>query len=209
MGISQEVPEEMLQYLEKDTHIFSGLKTHAQLLEAVSFLKDDDGNVVPYYQFEQKILKLNEKYNLNYLDAEYTFAQASSQSAANWANLNDSDRYNLQYRTAGDEKVRESHAGLNNTTLPKDSPFWISYYPPNGWRCRCIAVLVLASKYPKSDVNKAIAAGEKATTKIGANGKNKLEMFRFNPGMEKAVFPPNNSYNKVQGAGNVKKTLAA
>ena len=207
MGISQEVPEEMLKYLEKDTLIFSGLKTHTQLLEAISFLKDENGNIVPYYQFEQNILKLNEKYNLNYLEAEYQFAQASSQSAANWANLNDNDRYNLQYRTAGDEKVRESHAGLNNTTLPKESPFWISYYPPNGWRCRCIAVLVLASKYPQSDVEKAISAGEKATTQIGKDGKNKLEMFRFNPGIERKVFPPNNSYTKVQAADKVKKTL--
>ena len=195
LGISQEVPEEMKDYLEKDVFVFSGLKTHAQLAEARSLLKDSDGNIRPYHLFEQDVLKLNEKYNLNYLEAEWQFAQSSSQSAANWANFSDSERYNLQYRTAGDEKVRDSHAAINGTTLPKSSEFWISYYPPNGWRCRCIVVLVLASKYPATDVDKATAAAEKATTQIGKNGKNKLEMFRFNPGLEKRVFPKGNSYN--------------
>lgn len=207
LGISQEVPEEMKAYLEKDVFVFSGLKTHAQLAEARSLLKDSDGKIRPYHLFEQDVLKLNEKYNQNYLEAEWQFAQSSSQGAANWANLSDSERYNLQYRTAGDEKVRESHAAINGITLPKSSEFWISYYPPNGWRCRCIVVLVLASKYPATDVDKATAAAEKATTQIGKNGKNKLEMFRFNPGLEKRVFPKGNSYEKVVGADNVKNNI--
>lgn len=207
LGISQEVPEEMKAYLEKDVFVFSGLKTHAQLAEARSLLKDSDGNIRPYHLFEQDVLKLNEKYNQNYLEAEWQFAQSSSQSAANWANLSDSERYNLQYRTAGDEKVRDSHSAINGTTLPKSSEFWISYYPPNGWRCRCIVVLVLASKYPATDVDKATAAAEKATTQIGKNGKNKLEMFRFNPGLEKRVFPKGNSYEKVVGADKVANVI--
>ncbi|MEZ7528647.1 ADP-ribosyltransferase, partial [Cloacibacterium normanense] len=81
------------------------------------------------------------------------------------------------------------------------------YYPPNGWRCRCIVVLVLASKYPATDVDKATAAAEKATTQIGKNGKNKLEMFRFNPGLEKRVFPKGNSYEKVVGADKVEEVI--
>lgn len=193
----------MKEYLQKDIFTFSQLKTHAQLAEAFSFLKGEDGNLIPYNQFEQKVLKLNENYNLNYLEAEYQFAQTSSQSAANWSALSDDERYNLQYRTAGDEKVRDSHAVLNRTTLPKSSDFWLSYYPPNGWRCRCTAVLVLASKYKVSDAEKSVKAGEKATSQIGKNGQNKLEMFRFNPGMEKRIFPKGHAYEKVVGAKDI------
>ena len=199
-GISQEVPEVMKEYFKKDIFIFSQLKTNAQLSEAFSFLKGEDGNIISYQQFEQKVLKLNEKYNTLYLEAEYQFAQSSGQSAANWAALSDDERYNLQYRTAGDDKVRDSHAAINRTTLPKSSEFWLSYYPPNGWRCRCIAVQVLASKYPKSEVDKAIKSGEKATSQIDKNGKNKLEMFRFNPGIENRIFPKGHAYEKVVGA---------
>ncbi|MPS74000.1 MAG: hypothetical protein E2590_12770 [Chryseobacterium sp.] len=204
--ISHEVPKEMREYLKNDSLIFSGLKTHAQLTEARSLLTDENGNIRPYYQFEQDVLKLNEKYNVNYLEAEYQFAVSSSQSAANWANLQDNtDRYWLEYRTAGDEKVRASHRPLRGIVLPKNDPFWFSYYPPNGWRCRCVAIEVLARDYKLSDSKKAIKRGEKATTYINKNNKNTLEMFRFNPGIEKKIFPSDNAYTKVVGSEKVKK----
>ena len=45
--------------------------------------------------------------------------------AAKWHDFEqDGDRYYLQYRTAGDDKVREEHAALNGTTLPPSDPFW-------------------------------------------------------------------------------------
>ena len=207
-AVPHEVPQEMRDYLEKDVFIFSGLKTHTQLTEARSYLKDESGNIVPYDRFEQKILKLNEQYNRHYLEAEYQFAVHSAQSAANWANLQENtSRYWLEYRTAGDERVRANHAVLNGICLPKDDDFWTEYYPPNGWRCRCVAVEVLARENTLSDSKKAKELGEKATTHIAPNGKNKLQMFRFNPGAEKKVFPPNNAYNKVVGAKDVKETL--
>ena len=207
-AVPHEVPQEMRDYLEKDVFIFSGLKTHTQLTEARSYLKDESGNIVPYDRFEQKILKLNEQYNRHYLEAEYQFAVHSAQSAANWANLQENtSRYWLEYRTAGDERVRANHAVLNGICLPKDDDFWTEYYPPNGWRCRCVAVEVLARENTLSDSKKAKELGEKATTHIAPNGKNKLQMFRFNPGAEKKVFPPNNAYSKVVGAEQAEKTL--
>lgn len=207
-AIAHKIPQEMKAYLEKDAFVFSGLKTHTQLTEARSFLKDEKGNITPYHKFEQKVLKLNEKYNRNYLEAEYEFAVHSAQSAASWANLQeDSSRYWLEYRTAGDERVRAEHAALNGICLPKTDAFWTEYYPPNGWRCRCVAVEVLAREKTLSDPKKAKELGEKATTQIGVNGKNKLAMFRFNPGKEQRIFPPNNAYNKVVGAERVKKEL--
>ena len=208
-AIPHQVPDEMRTYLEKDVFIFSGLKTHTQLTEARSKLKDEQGNIRPYYQFEQDILKLNNTYNRNYLEAEYQFAVQSAQSAANWANLQtDTSRYWLEYRTAGDERVRQSHAALAGICLPKDDAFWTEYYPPNGWRCRCTAVEVLARENTKSNPETAKKAGEAATTQIGKSGKNKLEMFRFNPGQEKKVFPPNNTYTQVVGATIAAAALA-
>jgi SPP1 gp7 family putative phage head morphogenesis protein len=208
IGIDYEVPESLKAYLNKDVFVFSGLKTHAQLSQAKSLLKDENGNPKPYHLFEKDILKLNQTYNKNYLEAEYLFARHSAQSASNWANFEDNNpRYALQYRTAADERVRSSHAILNNTTLPKDDPFWDSYTPQNGWRCRCHVVEVLAKDYKASNPAKALTEGEKATTQKGKNGKNKLEMFRFNAGKEKVVFPPKNSYTKVIGATEAKKVV--
>ncbi|MCK0206207.1 phage minor head protein [Ornithobacterium rhinotracheale] len=204
--IPHETPAEMRQYLEQDVFIFSGLKTHAQLTEARSYLKDEHGNLRAYHDFEQKILSLNKQYNEHYLEAEYEFAANSAMSASQWANLqSDTDRYWLEYRTAGDDRVRAEHDALRGVCLPKNDPFWDSFYPPNGWRCRCVAVEVLADEKTLSDSQKAQELGEVATTKIGKNGKNKLAMFRFNPGKNKKIFPPKNVYTKVVGAEEVKK----
>lgn len=208
-AIPHQVPEEMRAYLERDVFVFSGLKTHTQLTEARSKLKDEQGNIRPYHLFEKEILRLNNTYNRNYLEAEYQFAVQSAQSAASWANLQeDTSRYWLEYRTAGDERVRQSHAALAGICLPKDDAFWTEYYPPNGWRCRCTAVEVLARENTKTNPETAKKAGEAATTQIGKNGNNKLAMFRFNPGQEKKVFPPNNTYTQVVGATVAAAALA-
>lgn len=194
-AIPQHTSEDLKAYLEEDIFIFSQLKTHTQLTEARQYLKDEKGNIRSYHDFEQKIVKLNKQYNLNYLEAEYEFATHSAMSASNWANLqNDTERYWLEYRTAGDDRVRVSHQGLSGVCLPKDDAFWSEFYPPNGWRCRCVATEVLAREKTKSDSKKAIEQGQYATTHIGKNGKNKLAMFRFNPGIQKKMFPPNHSY---------------
>ena len=207
-AIPHDVPQKMREYLEKDIHIFSGLKTHAQLTEARSLLMDN-GKVRSYESFEQKVTKINEAYNRDYLQAEYQFAVSSAESAANWNNLqDDTDRYWLEYRTAGDERVRAEHRALHGICLPKNDPFWQEYYPPNGWRCRCVAVEVLADDYTLSDSKKSIKKGETATTTIGKSGKNTAEMFRFNPGIEKKVFPSKNTYSKVVGADKVKNIIA-
>ena len=45
--------------------------------------------------------------------------------AARWERfMADGDRYNLQYRTQKDDKVRPEHAALHGVTLPPSAPFW-------------------------------------------------------------------------------------
>ena len=112
-------------------------KTHAEL-SAVSRLLSKDGVKTPFDTFMREVKAINRDYNVNYLRAEYNFAVHSSRSAALWERFSkDADRYYLQYRTAGDERVREDHRPLHDITLPFDDPFWAEYFPPNGWNCRC------------------------------------------------------------------------
>ncbi len=83
-AITHETSDTLRSYLQQDSFIFSGLRTHAQLAEASSWLLDDKGNIMPYHHFEQKVLELNKKYNKNYLQAEYQFAVHSAQAAHKW-----------------------------------------------------------------------------------------------------------------------------
>lgn len=200
-----DIPEAMAKSLKEDVFVFSGLKTHAQLAEASKLLMTADGKIKSFSIFSNDVQSIKENYNQKYLDAEYQFAVSSAQSAGNWAGL--TTDYDLQYRTAGDDRVRDSHDKLRDVTLPQDDAFWISYYPPNGWRCRCTAVQVRKGKFDLSDSKKAITEGEKATSQIDKDGKNKLAIFRFNPGIQKVVFPPTHPYTKVAGAKEVRKIL--
>ena len=45
-----------------------------------------------------------------------------------------------RYRTAGDGHVRESHAVMEGRVYRADDPIWDIWYPPNGFRCRCMVV---------------------------------------------------------------------
>jgi SPP1 gp7 family putative phage head morphogenesis protein len=202
-----DLSDDMLKSLKEDIFYFSGYKTHAQLLEASRELLTEDNKLKSFTAFNNDVSKIKTGYNENYLEAEYDFAVGSVQMAERYNNFKDSDRYLLQYRTANDERVRESHQALHNISLPKTDAFWDKYFPPNGWRCRCTTVQVLASSNEKSDSKAAAKKADKATTKIDKNGKNSLEIFRFNAGKEKVVFPPKHPYKKVVGATKIKTIL--
>lgn len=191
--------ENLRTILKGDAYKVGVLKTHAQLYESSLIL--ENGGIKPLYQVEQELLAKNITYNKTYLQAEYYYATGAAQMSEKWTTFKeDETRYYLQYRTASDDKVRDSHANLHGTTLPKSDPFWNNFYPPNGWRCRCSVVEVLASRYDKTNSEKAIEAGEKATIQIGKNGKNKLEIFRNNVGKNPHILPKGNAYEKVPGA---------
>jgi len=204
-----DLSEGMLESLENDVFLFSSLKTHAQLFEASRLLLTEDKQIKSYAVFENDVKSIKSNYNENYLEAEYQFAVGTVQMAERWEGFSDSKRYNLTYRTAGDSQVRPEHVVLNGITLPKSDVFWVYYYAPNGWRCRCTVVETLASDGEVSDSATSIALGEKATTKLDKDGNNKLAIFRFNPAKEKVVFPPKHPYHKVQGAAQVKKQVNA
>lgn len=179
----------MRKRLQRSDYIFSGMKTFHELNEAFPSLLDENGNRKPFEQFLNDVQKIDSTYNRNYLRAEYNFVQASAQMAAKWEGfMQDGDRYNLQYRTAGDDKVRPEHAALDRVTLPITDPFWEEYYPPNGWNCRCTVVQVRKSKYPITPHNEAMALGEEAT------GKDTKGIFRFNAGLEQKSVPDYNPY---------------
>lgn len=166
-----------------------------------------DNKLKSFEAFSKDVTKLKKDYNETYLEAEFDYAQGTMQQVERWESFSDSERYLLQYRTAADSQVRDSHAALHDVTLPKSDDFWNYYTPKNGWRCRCSLLQVLASLNTVTNRKKAMKKGEVATTQIGKNGKNKLEIFRYNPAKEKVIFPPKHPYNKVAGAKKIKTML--
>ena len=178
--------------LENNTFIFSGFKAYHMLREVGLSITDDQGNIKPFERFLKDVQSVNEKYNRNYLRAEYNHAVGSSLMAAQWKIIEQNeDKYDLQYRTANDGRVRPEHAALEGITLPASDPFWNYYYPPNDWNCRCTAVQVRSGKYPESDPEQAMRLGNLSTDTP------KKRIFRFNSGKTLEVFPPKHPYYKV------------
>lgn len=184
-----EMSDIMRQRLTRSNYIFSGIKTFHELNEAFPSLLDENGNRKPFERFLNDVRAIDDTYNANYLRAEYNFVQSSAEMAAKWEQFaEDGDRYNLQYRTAGDSKVRPEHEALNGITLPQSDPFWQTYYPPNGWGCRCNVVQVRKSKYPATPHDEAMKRGEEALQ------NDTKGIFHFNPGIQQKTFPDYNPY---------------
>lgn len=199
-GVPYEVPETVCHVLENNAFIFSGLKAFHTLREVGLSLVTDKGDIKPFETFRRDVEAVNNRYNHNYLYAEYNHAVGASLMAARWQKIEaDGDRYDLQYRTAQDDRVREDHAILHGTTLPPSDPFWSLYLPPNGWNCRCTAVQVRKGKYPQSDPDLSMLRGNNCTENA------KHQIFRFNPGKELNLFPPKHPYYKAPD--DVKKAV--
>lgn len=184
-----EMSDLMRQRLTRSNYIFSGMKTFHELNETFPSLLDENGNKKTFERFLNDVRKIDETYNSNYLRAEYNFVQASAEMAAKWEKfMEDGDHYYLQYRTQHDDKVRPEHASLDRVTLPPTDSFWESYYPPNGWNCRCTVVQVLKRKYEPTPHDEAMSLGEEALQ------TDKKGMFRFNSGKEQKTVPDYNPY---------------
>ena len=184
-----KMSDRMRERLTRSNYIFSGMKTFHELNEAFPSLLDENGDRKTFERFLNDVQTVNETYNRNYLRAEYNFVHQSAQMAARWEQFEeDGDRYYLQYRTAGDDKVRPEHAALDRITLPMSDPFWESYYPPNGWNCRCTVVQVLKWKYDKTDPRQAQDRGKEAL-----DGE-RFNIFRFNSGKQQKAVPDYNPY---------------
>jgi SPP1 gp7 family putative phage head morphogenesis protein len=63
----------------------------------------------------------------------------SAHMAGRWKQLiaNKDNRPYVQYRTAGDARVRPQHRQWNGLIFHLDDEFLKTHYPPNGWGCRC------------------------------------------------------------------------
>lgn len=202
--VEQQIPEAMMRALRQNVWQFSGFRTHHQLTEISMMLIDEQtGGYKSWSAFRKSVEAVYDIYNRNYLRAEYSHAVAATQMAARWVEFErDADRYDLQYRTAQDDRVRADHAALHSTTLPPSDPFWDKYLPPLGWNCRCTTVQVLRGRYPRTDPKLAMMRGDHATENAHQ------QIFRYNPGKDLKIFPPRHPY-LPKGCGACSKRLKA
>lgn len=162
----------MLRQLSNNVHVFSAFKNHHNILELHDALTDETGKIRSFSEFKKAAAEINERYNVNWLQAEYNQAIASARMASNWVQFEENKDIlpYLQYRTQRDGRVRESHKLLDGVTLPVDHAFWNKWYPPNGWNCRC-DVIQVAGPEKKADKGTPDDVPEMFKTNVAKTGQ--------------------------------------
>lgn len=93
-----------------------------------------------------------------------------------------------QYVAVMDGRTRDAHRALNGKILRHDDPFWRSYYPPNGWGCRCRVVALSRIEVEKKGIK--TSDGEALKNIIGPTVPDGWD---YNPG-ETAWLPDKKDY---------------
>lgn len=165
--------QKMLNALQSNITEFNAFKNHAEIVELNLALFDEDGQLRTFDDFLKAARLIDNTYNVHYFRAEYNHAINSSMMISRWQQFQEEKEVtpNLRYEAIMDERTRESHRNLNGTVRPIDDPFWNTYFPPNGWNCRCEAIQT-----------------DEAATVVPEKKPVLDEMFRRNPGEEMKVF---------------------
>nr|DAS44171.1 MAG TPA: minor capsid component [Caudoviricetes sp.] len=76
------------------------------------------------------------------LNTTYRVNMQTAYSAARYQRMRDNvdNRPYWQYSAVGDERTRPAHLALNGKIYRYDDPFWVTFYPPNGFNCRCSVI---------------------------------------------------------------------
>lgn len=198
-GYQATTTYEMAAALRQNLFVFAAFKNHAQVADLVTLLTDAQGNLRPFAEFRREALAISQAYNQYWLEAEYQTAVASAQSAVRWQDIqNNKDALPyIKYTTAGDERVRPAHALLDGTVRPVDDPFWDTWFPPNGWNCRC-------------DVQQ-VAGGETPEPAALPDAKSAPPTFRNNPGKTGQVFTLQHPYFQLvnpEQRGNIMRAAS-
>ncbi len=177
---------EMLKELQESVYLFSGAKTFQNTLEMSEALVNGD-KVLSFSEFKSVAGDIFDRYNKDWLKAEYNTAISSARSAAKWTSIeaNKESRPYLMY-DAVDEVACKICRPLNGIILPVDDPFWKRNGIPQHFNCMCVI-----HQYDKDDLkgNKfKISESEYVEKQSELSQKDKDPLFNFNPGKDKVIF---------------------
>ena len=86
--------------------------------------------------------RVYQKGNASRLDLIFRQNVMTAYAAGRWQRQQAAkkERPYLRYSAILDGRTRPAHRALDGLVFPVDDPFWKTFYPPNGFRCRCMVV---------------------------------------------------------------------
>jgi SPP1 gp7 family putative phage head morphogenesis protein len=171
--------------MTENVYYFSAAKTYQETIALQKAIFDENGMVLGFDDYLIEAQKILQTYNEIYLKIEQSMSLAMGRGARDWQTIQEDKEFLpiIQYETVGDSRVRPEHVKLDNITLPADDPFWDTYFPPNGWRCRCTTLQLTDSAKVTNIKNREMAVIE--------------DIFAFNPGKKQIVYAEGHPYFTV------------
>lgn len=187
----------MLTRLSANVFSFSAAKNYQELRTITDAMRDADGKLRTFSDFQEQVATINTKFNRVWLQTEYDTSIATATQSARWQEFKAQKEMFpfLQYQTAGDDSVRDEHRLLDGVIKHVDDPFWLTYYPPNGWRCRCEVIQLPdddAQETPEDTYERPVVT----------------PMFRTNVGETGLIFPQGHPYYKGVPGAEIRKAIA-
>lgn len=186
-----------LGHLKHNVFAFSMAKSLTHMKAMADELTDENGEARSYGSFRQKVTQIDQEFNDNHLRTERN-------SALRIAEMTDKHEY-LQkfewweYRTVGDDRVRDKHKKLHGKVFHRDDPIWDKIYPPNDWGCRC--TVIPSTKKTPSDYSEIKDSASKGAIK---------PYFRRNFAKSDSIFPSEHPYfREMQAMGLKAQNLTA
>lgn len=93
------------------------------------------------------------------------------------------------YDAVNDSHTRPSHLAMDGRVFPADSPVWDTWYPPNGFKCRCTVRSLSKRQIEKQGLQVENALPERAQLKDGRI-VNVMPDPNFDTNPAKAAFKP-------------------
>lgn len=196
MSVDWDTPDyETLTRLTQNVFSFSAAKNYQELRTITDALRDEKGKLRTFSDFKEQVSSINQKFNATWLQTEYDTCIATATQSARWQEFKAQKSMFpfLRYQTAGDDSVRDEHRILDGVTKRVDDPFWKTYYPPNGWNCRCEAIQV-----PDDDVQETVNYKAPVVD----------PMFRTNCGETGLIFPKGHPYFSGVPNAEIRKAIA-
>ncbi len=151
LGSKEAVPMEVYKELEKKSRDRAFSVSHYTSAEVLNqFLRElvdavEDGTTYDtFLENMNTFLERNGYTAVNPWHASVIFETnvQTAYNAGHYETMQKTKKYRpyWQYKTAGDGRVRETHAAMQDKVYAADDPIWNVWYPPNGYRCRCTVV---------------------------------------------------------------------
>lgn len=138
-GLDYDTPDyTMLANLRANVYHFSAAKNYQQLKALTTALIGDDGRLRSFADFKAAAFDINDTHVNQWLKTEYDTAVGSAQMASKWVEIikNKSTLTILEMDVVLDKQTSDICRPLHGIRKKIEDPFWLTYYPPNHFRCR-------------------------------------------------------------------------